>query len=67
MAIAYVFDALTSDRVSRRAMTVEQALVILRGGRGTHFDPALLDHFLPELSEADRSAVGQVPSEPSAL
>ncbi len=49
VAIADVFDALTSDRVYRPAMTVEQALAILQAGRGTHFDPVLLDHFLADL------------------
>jgi HD-GYP domain-containing protein (c-di-GMP phosphodiesterase class II) len=37
-AIADVFDALTSDRVYRPAMSVEEALEIMREGRGTHFD-----------------------------
>jgi PAS domain S-box-containing protein len=46
VAIADVFDALTSDRVYRPAMTIDQALTILRDGRGTHFDPVLLGHFL---------------------
>jgi response regulator RpfG family c-di-GMP phosphodiesterase len=51
VAIADVFDALTSDRVYRPAMIVDQAQSILRDGRGSHFDPALLDHFLAGLSE----------------
>ncbi len=45
-AIADVFDALTSDRVYKRAMPLGKALDILREGRGTHFDPDLLDLFL---------------------
>jgi PAS domain S-box-containing protein len=49
VAIADVFDALTSDRVYRTAMTHDQALAILRAGRGTHFDPVLLDHFIDDL------------------
>jgi response regulator RpfG family c-di-GMP phosphodiesterase len=52
VAIADVFDALTSDRVYRPAMTIDQALAILRDGRGTHFDPVLLDHFLNDLHDA---------------
>jgi response regulator RpfG family c-di-GMP phosphodiesterase len=46
VAIADVFDALTSDRVYRPAMTLHHARAILGDGRGTHFDPILLDHFL---------------------
>jgi putative two-component system response regulator len=56
VAIADVFDALTSDRVYRRAMTVEQAIAILRDGQGTHFDRALLDYFLADLAERARAA-----------
>ncbi len=52
VAIADVFDALTSDRVYRPAITVDQAVAILRDGRGTHFDPVLLDHFLGDLAAA---------------
>jgi len=56
VAIADVFDAITSDRVYRPAMTVEQAIAVLREGRGTHFDPVLLDHFLQDVAEAGADA-----------
>jgi len=52
VAIADVFDALTSDRVYRPAMTIDQAVVIMRNGRGTHFDPVLLELFLKDLHDA---------------
>ena len=52
VAIADVFDALTSDRVYRPAMTIDQAVVIMRNGRSTHFDPVLLDYFLNDLHDA---------------
>jgi len=45
MAIADVYDALISQRVYKAAMTHEEALDIMRKGRGTHFDPDLLDEF----------------------
>jgi putative two-component system response regulator len=48
-AIADVFDALTTDRVYRRALPLEEAVSIMRDGRGTHFDPELLDLFLGSL------------------
>jgi response regulator RpfG family c-di-GMP phosphodiesterase len=54
VAIADVFDALTSDRPYRPAMTVAQALDILRAGRGTHFDPFLLDQFEADLNRSTR-------------
>jgi putative two-component system response regulator len=48
-AVADVFDALTSDRVYRPPLTVEETLRIMRDGRGTHFDPLVLDAFLESL------------------
>jgi PAS domain S-box-containing protein len=50
--VADVFDALTSDRVYRQAMSLDDAIAILRAGRGTQFDPAVLDVFLEHLDEA---------------
>ncbi len=50
VAVADVFDALTSDRVYRTAYSVEQAVQMMRGQRGQHFDPELLDAFLEVLS-----------------
>jgi response regulator RpfG family c-di-GMP phosphodiesterase len=49
VSIGDVFDALTSDRVYRPAMAVDHALELMRGGRGTHFDPDLLDLFMDSL------------------
>ena len=42
-AIADVFDALTTNRVYRKAYTLGETLKIMKDGRGTHFDPELLD------------------------
>ena len=46
MAIADVYDALVSDRPYRAAMTHEEAVEIIINGKGTHFDPALIEIFL---------------------
>jgi putative two-component system response regulator len=46
MAVADVYDALTSRRVYKPAMPHEQALGIIRDGRGSHFDPDIADAFL---------------------
>jgi HD-GYP domain-containing protein (c-di-GMP phosphodiesterase class II) len=51
VAICDVFDALTSDRVYRPAMPMAQALAIMKEGRGTHFDPRLLDLFLGSVTQ----------------
>jgi len=46
MAIADVYDALISRRVYKPAMTHEEAVAIIREGRGKHFDPDMTDAFL---------------------
>ncbi len=46
MAVADVYDALISRRVYKPAFTHEKAVEILRGERGAHFDPEVLDAFL---------------------
>ena len=44
-AVADVFDALTSDRVYRKAFQPDEARQVMLDGRGTQFDPELLDLF----------------------
>ncbi len=51
MAVADVFDALTSDRIYRPAFTVEEALAIMSPERGRHFDPVVFDAFVAALDE----------------
>ena len=46
MAVADVYDALISKRVYKEALPHEEAVDIMRRGRGTHFDPDMLDAFL---------------------
>lgn len=46
MAVADVYDALISKRVYKQAFSHEKAIAIMREGRGTHFDPKILDAFL---------------------
>ena len=46
MAVADVYDALISRRVYKEGMPHEKAVGIMREGRGTHFDPDILDAFL---------------------
>jgi HD-GYP domain-containing protein (c-di-GMP phosphodiesterase class II) len=44
-AIADVFDALTSTRPYKKPLEFADSMKILYQGRGSHFDPALLDAF----------------------
>ncbi|MCL2603978.1 MAG: response regulator [Defluviitaleaceae bacterium] len=50
MAIADVYDALVSDRPYKKAFTHEEAVEIIRDGRGTQFDPVIVDIFV-EINE----------------
>ncbi len=44
-AIADVFDALTSSRPYKKAFSFEKSMAILKDGKGSHFDPKLLEKF----------------------
>jgi putative two-component system response regulator len=46
MAVADNYDALTTHRVYRPAMAHEKVVGIIIEGRGTHFDPDIVDAFL---------------------
>ena len=43
MAVVDVYDALVSERHYKPRMTHEQAIAVLEEGRGTHFDPLIVD------------------------
>ncbi|EFM10389.1 metal dependent phosphohydrolase [Paenibacillus curdlanolyticus YK9] len=45
-AVADVYDALTSSRSYRKAMSHQEALAIIEAERGIHFDPACVDAWL---------------------
>jgi putative two-component system response regulator len=45
-AVADVYDALTRDRPYREALPVAEATALMAEGRGTHFDPEVLDTFM---------------------
>jgi len=51
VAIADVFDALTSIRPYKDAWPVEKALNLMRDNSGKHFDPSLLTAFLGSMPE----------------
>jgi putative two-component system response regulator len=44
-AVADVFDALSSDRPYKKALSLEQSSAIIIEGRGYHFDPQVVDAF----------------------
>ncbi|NLJ81014.1 MAG: HD domain-containing protein [Firmicutes bacterium] len=44
-AVCDVYDSLRSTRPYKRGFSHEEAVEIIRSGRGTHFDPRLIDSF----------------------
>ena len=50
VAVADVFDALTSERPYKKAWPLEHAIKFLRENAGVHFDPACVNAFLKDMS-----------------
>ena len=51
VAVADVFDALTSERPYKKAWSIEQSSQLLRDGTGSHFDPACVSAFFTNFDE----------------
>ncbi|XOB62558.1 HD domain-containing phosphohydrolase [Campylobacterota bacterium DY0563] len=54
VAIADVFDALTSNRPYKKAWTLEEAINFLNEEKSKHFDPKIVDIFVSNLSEVTK-------------
>lgn len=67
MAVADVYDALISARVYKPAYTHENAVEIIRNGRGSHFDPDMVDAFLTLSQEFRRIAKRFADAEPARI
>lgn len=52
VAVADVFDALTSERPYKKAWSLDDACRFLEEGRGLHFDPMCVEAFLACWDEA---------------
>jgi response regulator RpfG family c-di-GMP phosphodiesterase len=63
-AIADVFDALASRRPYKEPMPFDETMEILEQGRGTHFDPMLLDAFKKIARELYDQYAGKEGDEP---
>jgi putative two-component system response regulator len=52
-AVADVFDALTTDRVYRKRLPVDEAVGMMQKQRAKHFDPEILDLFVDSLGDVE--------------
>lgn len=60
LAVADAFDAMTSDRPYRGAMSYEKAIAELEAGKGTQFDPKIVDAFVAAIEEErQRARIGK--------
>ena len=50
-AVADVFDALTTDRIYRKAFALPEAFRMMKEGRDSHFDPQILDIFFDHIDD----------------
>lgn len=51
VAVADVFDALTTKRPYKKAFSIEESVHIIQDGSGTHFDPTVVAAFMNRLPE----------------
>ncbi|HWQ28466.1 MAG TPA: HD domain-containing phosphohydrolase, partial [Dehalococcoidia bacterium] len=56
-SVVDAYDAMTSDRPYRRAMTHEEAMQEIRRNAGTQFDPGVVEAFERAMAELDLSAI----------
>ena len=67
MAVADVYDALISRRVYKPSFPHAKAVAIIQDGRGSHFDPDMVDAFLALSEEVRRIAQRFADGEPAML
>ncbi|EEZ89408.1 conserved hypothetical protein [Vibrio harveyi 1DA3] len=67
VAIADVFDALTSERPYKRAWSIPEACALLTKESGTHFDPKLVPVFISLIPEIKKIMARYSDVEPQAL
>jgi putative two-component system response regulator len=67
MAIADVYDALTSDRPYKKAFTHDEAVEIIRQDKGKQFDPSLVDVFLSVSEKFNEIASLSIPEDIEVL
>jgi HD superfamily phosphohydrolase YqeK len=64
IAVADAFDSMTSTRSYRKARSIEEAIVELRKGAGSQFDPKVVDAFICALADGQEKWKLQEPAQP---
>lgn len=67
MAVADVYDALISSRVYKPAFSHSYAVEVIRKGKGTHFDPAIVAAFLEIEQQFKETAIEYADSQEDKL
>ncbi|MDR0454736.1 MAG: response regulator [Deferribacteraceae bacterium] len=60
VAIADVFDALTTSRPYKEAWSIEKSISYLKNEKGSHFDPDIVDVFVENIQEIKRILNGEM-------
>jgi adenylate cyclase len=63
MAIVDVYDAVLTRSLYRTPMTHDEAVALIKRGRGTHFDPAVVDAFLSVSDVLERLSAEEIAEE----
>ncbi len=67
LAAANEYDALTSGIMTQQPMRPSEALAYLMENKGKRYDPAVIDRYLPILTEQLRNVIDEIPMRPSSL
>jgi HD-GYP domain-containing protein (c-di-GMP phosphodiesterase class II) len=54
LSVADVYEAITTDRIYRSAMMEEEAIAIINAGRGTQFDPDVVDALIRLIAKCSK-------------
>ncbi|MBW2517420.1 MAG: hypothetical protein JRE88_11600, partial [Deltaproteobacteria bacterium] len=56
LAVADVYDAISSDRPYRKGMSLEEVLVLIQSEAGGQFDPAMVEALLKVIAQDQQQA-----------
>ncbi|MCG7343143.1 HD-GYP domain-containing protein [Sporosarcina sp. ACRSL] len=57
VSVVDAFDAMTTERVYKEAISIEEAIAELKRGKGTQFHPKVVEHFIKVITEGKKQAI----------